>query len=108
MKRQEITLFIPTPYTTDGTITGGRNVKATVINEHFATNDDLLYKTRRVLTHRHTGRMICSTKSDAEAQRVVDRLMAIKDIDWSDPRVSYYYDEFKSHGPVIMEARIVR
>lgn len=105
MKRQEITLFIPTPWGETALTTGGRNVTARVINEHFATHDDLLYKTRRVLTHRHTGGMVCTTKSDAEAQRIVDGLMAIDGIDWSDPRVQYFYDKFKTHGAAITRAR---
>lgn len=100
--RERITLFVPHRFKTNTRYTGGDNVVAHVINEHFATIDS---GPLRNLTHRHTGAHICDVRTDLAAQRVVDRLMAIDGIDWSDCRVSYFMGKWRECGREIEDAR---
>lgn len=96
MMRERIKLFIPCRYPAVHGVTGGCNVEAVAINEHFATHFGPDAGRRLTLTHRHTGGRICGVRSDAEAERIVAGLMALPDYDWSDPRLSYHVDKFKT------------
>jgi hypothetical protein len=102
VKREQIMLFIPQLFATNTQYTGGKNVVAHVINEHFATIDN---GSMRNLTHRHTGAHICDVRTDKAAERIVDRLMAIDEIDWSDCRVSYFRSTWQKCAHAVNEAR---
>ena len=98
---QTIRLFLPTFDAVPGGVTGGVNVDATPIGNHFAFHRSIAYAGPFAISHRPTGYACGYVKSLREAVLIATRLESIPGIDWSDRRFAYYQRAFKKHGDEI-------